>query len=188
MHEIDIISLFHCRMRFTEQKIWQINGPRRAILSRGTVTAPPTSIEWYKHHKTLFYFDRVLYKPPPLWQDLLVLLDLLGTANPQFFSLVKSGDRWYKQMASAEQRLRSLNLLNTGSQQFFSPQSINGGIEDDHIPFMERNVPILHVIPTPFPDVWHTDRDDKSALDYKTIDDLNKILRVFVAEYLQMSV
>ena len=121
-------------------------------------------------------------------KDLLVLLDLLGAANPRISSMQASGDRWYKQMASAEQRLRSLNLLSTRGQQFFTSQFINAGIEDDHTPFMERNVPILHVVPAPFPDVWHTDRDDKSALDYKTIDDLNKILRVFVAEYLQMSV
>lgn len=53
---------------------------------------------------------------------------------------------------------------------------------------MDRNVPILHVIPTPFPRVWHEEGDNESVLDYNTIDDLNKILRVFVAEYLQMSV
>ncbi len=53
---------------------------------------------------------------------------------------------------------------------------------------MDRGVPILHIIPTPFPNVWHEEGDDKSALHYDTIDDMNKILRVFVAEYLQMSV
>ncbi|KAG0311433.1 hypothetical protein BGZ99_010173, partial [Dissophora globulifera] len=30
------------------------------------------------------------------------------------------------------------------------------GIEDDHVPFLLRGVPILHIIPTPFPAVWHT--------------------------------
>ena len=59
-----------------------------------------------------------------------------------------------------------------------------GGIEDDHIPFKRRGVPILHLISAPFPRVWHTVRDDRSALDSKKIENFNKILRVFVAEYL----
>lgn len=53
---------------------------------------------------------------------------------------------------------------------------------------MQRKVPILHIIPSPFPSVWHEDSDNKSALDYDTIDDLNKIFRVFVVEYLQVNV
>ncbi|KAF8919096.1 hypothetical protein BGZ58_004700, partial [Dissophora ornata] len=31
-----------------------------------------------------------------------------------------------------------------------------GGVDDDHRPFLEKGVPILHIIPTPFPYVWHT--------------------------------
>jgi len=120
--------------------------------------------------------------------DLMVLLDLLGAANPQFSSLVQSGHRWYSHMADVETRLRSANLMKTRGRFFTGEIQHFGGIEDDHLPFMERDVPILHMIATPFPDVWHTEGDNKSALDYNTIDDLNKILRVFVAEYLQMSV
>ncbi len=28
-------------------------------------------------------------------------------------------------------------------------------IEDDQTPFVERGVPVLHMIPWPFPDCWH---------------------------------
>jgi glutaminyl-peptide cyclotransferase len=42
------------------------------------------------------------------------------------------------------------------------------------------------LIPTPFPSVWHTAADDMSALDFNTIENLNKIFRVFVAEYLHL--
>ena len=48
------------------------------------------------------------------------------------------------------------------------------------------DVPILHLIAYPFPHVWHKEGDNESALDYDTIDDLNKIMRVFVAEYLHL--
>ena len=37
----------------------------------------------------------------------------------------------------------------------------------------------------PFPKVWHTMADNASNLDFQRISNLNKILRVFVAEYLQ---
>ena len=129
----------------------------------------------------LIIFDSII-------QDLLVLLDLLGTRNPTFYNYIDSGDRWFKHAADIEARLRKSNLLNTKGHKFFSSDFSAGGIEDDHIPFMQRGVPVLHVIPSPFPDVWHTNADNKKALDYTTIDDLSKILRVFVAEYLQMDI
>ena len=61
------------------------------------------------------------------------------------------------------------------------------GIEDDHIPFKRRNVPILHLIAYPFPKQWHKMGDDRSTLDFERIANFNKVLRVFVAEYLHMN-
>lgn len=120
--------------------------------------------------------------------DLMVLLDLLGTPNPQFYSYISSGDRWFQHAADIELRLRRSNLLNTKGQNFFNLFDAGGVIEDDHIPFMRRGVPILHIIPTPFPSVWHKNTDNADALDYPTIDDLSKIFRVFVAEYLSLDI
>lgn len=42
----------------------------------------------------------------------------------------------------------------------------------------------MHLIPVPFPSVWHTASDNESALDYNTIYNLVTTLRVFTAEYL----
>lgn len=47
-------------------------------------------------------------------------------------------------------------------------------------------VPVLHLIPSPFPEVWHTMDDNEENLDETTIDNLNKILQVFVLEYLHL--
>ena len=45
-------------------------------------------------------------------------------------------------------------------------------------------VNILHLIATPFPDVWHTLGDDASVVHLPTVEKFNKIFRIFVAEYL----
>ncbi|XP_038211880.1 glutaminyl-peptide cyclotransferase [Zerene cesonia] len=124
--------------------------------------------------------------------DVLVLLDLLGTPDPAFYSYFKTTERWYVRLASAEQRLGELKQLTGYSQgkpeqTYFKLASSNSFIEDDHVPFMRRDVDILHLIPNPFPSVWHTADDNINALDFNTIDNLNKILRVFVAEYLHVS-
>ncbi|XP_075973206.1 glutaminyl-peptide cyclotransferase-like [Anticarsia gemmatalis] len=123
--------------------------------------------------------------------DVMVLLDLLGCPDPVFFSYFQSTEKWYVRLAVAEQRLAELSQFEGYSkgkveQTYFRLRSSGAVIEDDHIPFMRRNVDILHIIPSPFPSVWHTAADDLSALDFKTIENLNKIMRVFVAEYLHV--
>lgn len=58
-------------------------------------------------------------------------------------------------------------------------------VNDNHISFI-AGVSVLHLIPSPFPDVWHTFEDNEENLDSSTIDNLNKILQVFVLEYLNI--
>ena len=53
--------------------------------------------------------------------------------------------------------------------------------------FLSLDVPILHLIPVPFPDVWHKIEDNGDAVDYPTVEKLNKILRVFVSEFLELA-
>lgn len=65
---------------------------------------------------------------------------------------------------------------------------MNPQIEDDHIPFLKRNVPILHIIPIPFPEVWHQKSDNGDAIDMITVENLMKIFRIFILEYLQIEV
>ncbi|XP_047995096.1 glutaminyl-peptide cyclotransferase [Leguminivora glycinivorella] len=121
--------------------------------------------------------------------DVLVLLDLLGAPDPVFYSYFQSTEKWYVRLASAERRLAGLDQLagytkGSADQTYFRLSSSRSYVEDDHIPFLRRNVDCLHIIPSPFPDVWHTEADNGSALDYNTIENLNKIMRVFVTEYL----
>lgn len=117
-------------------------------------------------------------------------------------------------LTSSETRLHSMNQLvnHPHSMQYFWPNQPVGQIQDDHLPFLSRGmhnkwklitnmiivlfwrwftschsllgVRILHLIPSPFPVVWHTFEDNEQNLDRSTIQNLNKIMQIFVLEYL----
>ncbi|KAL7787851.1 peptidase family M28 domain-containing protein [Trichoderma ceciliae] len=126
--------------------------------------------------------------------SLFVLLDLLGSANPHVPSYFLPTHWAYKNMAALEKRMRDLGLLESDPSGPFLPDAEKradqfgyGGIEDDHIPFLRRGVDILHLIPTPFPNVWHTMEDDGEHLDMPTVSDWTKLVMAFTAEWMDLS-
>lgn len=137
--------------------------------------------------------------------ELFVLLDLLGTANPNVPSYFLTTHWAYESMAAVETRLRKLKLTKSsprnmqGQPMFLVDHNMceasgcdeddfvrRGSIADDHLPFMARGVQILHMIPSPFPDVWHEIEDDGAHLDLHTVDDWSMIFTGFAAEYLEL--
>lgn len=120
--------------------------------------------------------------------DLLVLLDLIGASNPVFPNYFPNTSRWFQRLQAIEQKLHSMNLLKNhlDETQYFQNNVHRGLVEDDHVPFLLRGVPVLHLIPSPFPEVWHTMEDTEENLDQTTIENLSKILQVFVLEYLNL--
>lgn len=122
--------------------------------------------------------------------DIFVLLDLIGAKQDMrggsmtIRQLERTTENWFNRLYEIEDQLLSKNLMR-GSP-IFKPGYFPAGIEDDHIPFKTRDVPILHLIAYPFPKHWHKIGDNKQSLDFKKISNLNKILRVFVAEYLHL--
>lgn len=121
--------------------------------------------------------------------EVLVLLDLLGAPNPRFYSYFADTRPVYERFVDIESRLNDVGAMETSSGRrtnYFVNSSQLALIEDDHIPFLRKNVPIVHVIPNPFPDVWHTLDDNEANLDQPTISNLNKIFKAFVSEYLQL--
>ncbi|VDN38145.1 unnamed protein product [Gongylonema pulchrum] len=116
--------------------------------------------------------------------DLLMLLDLLGAPNPLLFNFENySSTSAFVKLYKIEKTLREIGCLHQ-IPQIFQPRTAFSKVEDDHVPFLKHGVPVLHLIPLPFPAVWHKPSDDASAIDYNTIDNLNSIFRVFVAAYL----
>ena len=132
----------------------------------------------------------------PLRQiSLFVLLDLLGAAHPLVPSYFQSTHWAYQRMAALEGRMRQLGLLESkeGGKPFFYEASKKSNefsgrsfVGDDHVPFMMRGAPILHIIPGPFPDVWHTLQDDGEHLDIPTVKDWARIVTAFTLEWMDV--
>lgn len=149
------------------------------------------------------------YRTPLNSITLFLLLDLLGASSPKIPSYFKTTHWAYKKMADVEHRLRSLKLLKSSpnhpdkmakrankhprSEPYFLTEAekkdelfYGGFVQDDHVPFMKRGVDILHMIPQPFPRVWHTEDDDGEHLDMDTVEDWSVIVTAFVAEWMDL--
>ncbi|KAL1612045.1 hypothetical protein SLS60_000268 [Paraconiothyrium brasiliense] len=149
------------------------------------------------------------YKTPLDSIDLFVLLDLLGSKGPTVPSYYKTTHWAYKHMAQIEHRLRDLSLFKSSpnhpsrvakrknkdkrTEPYFLPAAAqeNGGfyggyIADDHLPFLARGVEVLHIIPSPFPHVWHDISDDGEHLDMETVEDWTRLVTAFTAEWMDL--
>ncbi|KAJ8070144.1 hypothetical protein OCU04_000536 [Sclerotinia nivalis] len=124
--------------------------------------------------------------------DLFLLLDLLGHDTPNIPSYFETTHWAYKSLATIENRLRSLGIAQSKVKHHFLPDfdrasfSGGGGVQDDHLPFMARGVEILHMIPSPFPSVWHRIEDDGDHLDMPTVEDWAKMVTAFVGEWMDL--
>lgn len=123
---------------------------------------------------------------------LFVLLDLLGSRNPKVPSYFKVTHWAYTKMADLEKRLRDHSLFSSsGSPWFYDLDKSNdrwmgGMIGDDHVPFMAKGVDVLHLIPSPFPPVWHKMSDDGDHLDMDTTEDWAVLVTAFAAEWMDL--
>jgi glutaminyl-peptide cyclotransferase len=146
----------------------------------------------------------------------LILLDLLGAADPHIRSYSLSTAWLFDALVSVEKRLGESGAFAYGEEQSMAPGKWSsffytrttadrnfGGIGDDHVPFVQRGVDVLHLITSPFPRVWHTPQvrvlvcfrfsvalntpqDDASALHMPTLRRWNILFRVFMSEYLNL--
>jgi glutaminyl-peptide cyclotransferase len=129
----------------------------------------------------------------------LVLLDLLGAPQPRIRSYFLDTAWLFDAMISCERRLGETAAFIYGDDDsmapgkwtsYFRPRKDTfynfGHVGDDHVPFLKKDVSVLHLISEPFPSVWHTIRDDASALDIPTMRRWNLLLRVFFCEYLNL--
>ena len=63
---------------------------------------------------------------------------------------------------------------------------LGGLIGDDHEPFLHRGVEVLHMIPSPFPRVWHEMDDNGFHLDMDTVEDWTLLVTAFTAEWMEL--
>lgn len=120
----------------------------------------------------------------------MILLDLLGAANPKLYSYYPSTRPIFMRLAKVEERLRREGILKTTRAMFITYRTIRGEIngqfiiEDDHVPFYRLGVPVVHLIPNPYPAVWHQIDDTVEALDPPTCHDLALIIYTFLTNEL----
>ena len=161
--------------------------------------------EW----ESTMYPAGTTYGSPIRSIDLFVLLDLLGSKDPRVPSYFKTTHWAYQHMANLEQRLRKVGMMKSSpnhpskrvageakrDEPTFLPEAakqdtdpwLGGAIDDDHRPFQQRGVEILHVIPPPpFPSVWHNIEDDGEHLDMDTTEDWAVLTAAFACEWLEL--
>ncbi|KAI7884066.1 hypothetical protein K492DRAFT_143235 [Lichtheimia hyalospora FSU 10163] len=115
--------------------------------------------------------------------DVMVLLDLMGAPNPTFPNYYPSTDWLFRNLVNIEKRLyKTTNIFDLSSSLTYRGYVM----QDDHLPFLHRGADILHLIPYPFPKVWHTIDDNAEAIDPNTVEQLTIIMKAFVAEYLEI--
>lgn len=127
--------------------------------------------------------------------ELFVLLDLLGSGESLPIPSWMQNTHWsYQHMAEMEQRLRKLGLFKSDGKQTWLPEKDKKNdaifqqnvMQDDHIPFVARGVPTLHLIPSRFPSQWHRMGDNAEYLDIPTVEDWSLLTAAFAAEYLEL--
>ncbi|KAI9807891.1 MAG: hypothetical protein M1825_005197 [Sarcosagium campestre] len=144
------------------------------------------------------------YSTPLASISMFVLLDLLGAADPRLPSYYPTTHWAYEHLATLESRLRTLSLFDshkpdssssssnaptaTAQPEWFSAVSALPfvGVGDDHLPFLHRGVDVLHLIPEPFPRVWHQMDDDGAHLHPETVNDWARLVTAFVAEWFEL--
>ncbi|KAM5355203.1 hypothetical protein ACJ41O_001849 [Fusarium nematophilum] len=138
-----------------------------------------------------FHGSTANYRTPLDSISLFLLLDLLGSENPRIPSYFLTTHWAYRAMAGIENRMRKLGILESKPHQNFMPESNKSPnrfsrafIDDDHRPFMQRGVEVLHIIPTPFPGVWHKMEDDGEHLHLPTVRDWARITTAFVVDWM----
>jgi len=67
-----------------------------------------------------------------------MLLDLLGTKNPEFYNYFLETVDLYRSLITAETILNKSGCLSEHLNSYFRPMSAFVRIDDDHIPFLER--------------------------------------------------
>jgi hypothetical protein len=103
----------------------------------------------------------------------LYLLDLIGgNLENKFYA--------YKNNPISNDQIKKLADINTKyKDQLFVYPSLNikeNEVQDDHIPFKEKGIKYLHLIPSPFPKQHHKDIDTYENLNWDYIETFTKVL------------
>jgi len=110
----------------------------REVDELSNIISRSLAAEW----ESQFHGSLATYRTPLDSISLFVLLDLLGSPNPNIPSYFLTTHWAYKAMAGLEERMRQLGVLETKPKVNFMPESNKSAnrftrsyIDDDHRPF-----------------------------------------------------
>lgn len=121
--------------------------------------------------------------------ELFVLLDLIGASDTTFVQYNSAVRHHYEALQKYEKDYilkykPNLTQLQVRRESAFKSRTIGLDlVEDDHVPFKRRGVPILLLLAHPFPSVWHKVADDYRAIDFARTRRILCALIKFVANY-----
>ena len=90
----------------------------------------------------------------------MILLDFVGDKHLAIEREGYSDVRLWNRLRAAAKRVGAASVF---------PASIQGGVLDDHLPFLRRGVPSIDLIDFDFP-CWHRKCDDLSAVSERSVD------------------
>lgn len=120
--------------------------------------------------------------------ELLVVLDLIGTSDTTFSMYSRKLKSHYKKLQEHEKsyirdkkRLQGFQARQaTTFKSNYIPLEF---MQDDHVPFYKRDVPVLSLLASPFPSVWHTVKDNYDAIDFPKTRQILHSIESFIANY-----
>ncbi|XP_067647772.1 glutaminyl-peptide cyclotransferase-like [Eurosta solidaginis] len=142
------------------------------------VGGPAYSLYGFRHLANLWKADGTLNS-----LDILVTLDNIGLGDTTFHSLFANTEAWFSRLIALEERWSNAKP-RINPKRYFKTNPISHILEGGHIPFLEQNVPILHLSPPYLPRVWHTKDDEGSIIRYVAKNQISRIIRLFTMEYL----
>jgi glutaminyl-peptide cyclotransferase len=93
--------------------------------------------------------------------EAMVLLDFVGEKGLRIPRESYSNAGLWQRLRAAARAL--------GVAKVFPPEGLGGGIQDDHLPFVEQGVPSIDLIDFDFP-CWHRRCDDLSRISERSLD------------------
>lgn len=121
--------------------------------------------EWQWIVGSRYFADRLTVTP-----QYLVLLDMIGDADQQLYYEGNSDPILMTQLWDLASQL--------GYADYFIPVYRHYMI-DDHIPFVERDIPAVDIIDFDYP-YWHTTADTIDKLDSSSLERVGHVLEVFL--------
>ncbi|XP_017862856.1 PREDICTED: glutaminyl-peptide cyclotransferase-like [Drosophila arizonae] len=116
--------------------------------------------------------------------NLVISFKLIGTADQIYMSKYQRTYALHERLADIEQELRISGDLSKCHQLFHKLKDHNNDIKDDHMCFLEKGLPVMHIVPYTYPEVWLQEADNLDNLHWPTIRNMNLIIKQFVYEYL----